>query len=101
MEKQITIMTADSVINKVKNMCDAAMETPHRALNIIGTPLQMLGHYYSEVLERPLNMRQIKALTVVQAAFFVTILPADYPFILRAAACAWFITSLIKCRQVM
>lgn len=94
MEKQM-ILTTDAGTRK------RASEIIRKAVKKLDAPLIMLGKYYSYVLEHEVDMRQTKVLTEVQAAFFLFIMPADYSLLLRAAACAWFIVTLRRCRRLL
>lgn len=101
MGKQITLLAVDGTANKVNNLANMATEAIHRITDLGEIPLLWLNHYYSTVLERPINKRQTKALTMAQLAFFATVMPVEYPVLLRVATCIWFITSLLKCRRIM
>lgn len=83
--------------SNVKNVS----ETIKKVLFVLNMPLRWLSKYYSSVLEREVNMRQTKALTEAQLAFFALVMPADYSLLLRIAACIWFVLVLRRCRNLM
>ena len=58
-----------------------------------------LCKYYSDVLERDLNLRQTWLLVNAQLAFACAVLPAESPLLLRAACCGWFLHAVLKCRE--
>lgn len=101
MEKQIVLTTGNGTAARVNNTLNTLTETAQRICTKASAPLQWLRGYYSTVLEQPVSMRQTKALTAAQLAFLVTVMPADYPLLMRLAACAWFVASILKCRRVM
>lgn len=94
MEKQI-ILTADT------NPWKKASTLIRKAAGRLNAPVQIMGRYYAHVLEREISLRQAKALTEAQLAFFATVMPADFSVMLRAAACAWFVMSIRKCRSLL
>lgn len=94
MEKQISL-------GQTATTCGKTTSLVKKAANMLNTPLRLLGRYYSHVIERDLDMRQTKAITEVQIAFFATVLPAEMPILLHLAACVWFIMSLKKCRSLL
>ncbi len=94
MEKQIALGQAPTANGKTSNLIK-------KAAHMFGAPLRILGKYYSLVLERNIDMRQTKAITEAQIAFFATVIPADMHVLLHVAACAWFIMSLRKCRSLL
>lgn len=94
MEKQITLEQAGTACGKINSMIK-------KATSMLNAPLRLLGRYYSYVIERNLDMRQTKAITEAQMAFFATILPVEMPILLHLAACMWFIMSLKKCRSLL
>lgn len=101
MANQILLSTNGNVTNKVNNMGEMADETLRFMSGTLDKPFRLLRDYYAKVLEHPVSHRQARALTMAQVAFFATVLPADYPLSLRFAACAWFIVSLHKCKQIV
>jgi len=101
MEKQITLLNSDGMAGKPWNLYCAIDNVAQSARGKLGAPLRWLRCYYSKVLERPVSMAQARMLTRAQAAFFLAVLPADYPVLLRIAACAWFIASLLRCRKTL
>lgn len=94
MEKQITLEQAGTACGNINSMIK-------KATSMLNAPLRLLGRYYSYVIERNLDMRQTKAITEAQMAFFATILPVEMPILLHLAACTWFIMSLKKCRSLL
>lgn len=101
MEKQMTLSTNSNTMNKLNGIAFGAVSMADAARNALSAPLRLLGRYYSAVLERPVSMAATKALTTTQLAFFLTVLPADYSLVLRFAACAWFVKSLLRCRKML
>lgn len=93
MEKQITLSANTNIMKK-------ASELTRRAIELATMPQRLLRSYYSYVLEHEVSRRQASAITEAQVAFFAFIMPADYPLILRAAACAWLIVSLRKVQRL-
>lgn len=89
MERQITITTGN------KNVCGIT----NKFMGMINLATEGIRKYYSQVLERDITTRQTVMLLKAQAAFFTTIMPADYPLMLRAVACAWFILTLRNCKK--
>lgn len=94
MEKQITLEQAGTASGRINTLVK-------KAAYMLSAPLRILGRYYSLVLERDVDMRQTKAITEAQLAFFATVLPAEMPILLHVAACIWFIMSLRKCRSLI
>jgi len=94
MEKQMTLMADATAPNKIA-------ETMRRTVEWAATPLRLMRSYYSMVLEREVSQCQANAITEAQVAFFAFVLPADYPLLLRAVACAWFLTSVCKVKRMM
>lgn len=76
MEKQITLEQAGTACGKINSMIK-------KATSMLNAPLRLLGRYYSYVIERDLDMRQTKAITEAQMAFFATILPVEMPILLH------------------
>ena len=70
MEKQITLEQAGTACGKINSMIK-------KTTSMLNAPLRLLGRYYSYVIERNLDMRQTKAITEAQMAFFATILPVE------------------------
>ncbi len=64
-------------------------------------PLQALCRYYSNVLERRLDLRQTWLLLHAQIAFFFAVLPVDGPLAVRALCCVWFALSVVSCRKAL
>lgn len=101
MEKQITLSTSNNMMNKFNDMVCCVTGMADAVRYALAAPLRLLGRYYSAVLEQPIDMRISAALTTTQLAFFLTIMPADYPLAVRCVACAWFVASLRKCRKML
>lgn len=101
MEKQIILTDNSGMTARMSGIVNMAAEAAQRLDALAGAPLRWLGGYYSMVLERPVSLRQTRLLNTVQLTFFATVLPADYPLLLRCAACVWFIASLLRCRKEM
>ena len=72
-----------------------------RFVEITKRPACMLNQYYSQMLEKDLNMNQTWALIEAQTAFFLGVLPVGYAFTLRAAALIWLILAVRKCRRLL
>ena len=64
-------------------------------------PIQLLTLYYNKVLDRQLDMRQMRSLINAQLAFFMTVFPADCPLLLRMVCGCWLITALLKCKEIL
>ncbi len=94
MERQIVLSTDTTTMKKVADM-------KKKTINMLNTPLKIMGDYYSHVLERPINIIQTKAITEAQIAFLATIMPLDYNLALRSLACAWLIIALRKCKRLL
>lgn len=94
MEKQIAL-------GQTANTCSKLEALVKKATLMAAAPLRLLRKYYSMVLEREVDMRQTKAITEAQLAFFATVIPAEMHILLHIAACAWFLISLKKCRSLM
>ena len=62
----------------------------------LAAPQRMLRRYYAYVLGEEVSKERARAMTEAQAAFFAVTLPADYPLVLRALACAWFVVAIRK-----
>lgn len=65
----------------------------------VKAPVEMLRSYYSQTLERELNMRQTWLLLNAQAAFLCAVFPVESPILLRAACCVWFLHAVLKCKR--
>ncbi len=94
MVKQLVLTTETTTLKKVADM-------KKKAINMLNTPLKIMGDYYSHVLERPISIMQTKVITETQIAFLATILPLDYNLALRSLACAWLIITLKKCKRLL
>ncbi|MCR5131149.1 MAG: ATP-binding protein [Prevotella sp.] len=90
MNKEMTIRTNVSKPNFVQ-----------MAAKAVRMPVEMLCKYYSDVLERELNLRQTWLLINAQLAFTFAVLPFESPLFLRAAACIWFLHAVLKCREAL
>lgn len=93
MEKQMTL-TANP------DTCKKNLHIVRKTANMLNAPIRLMGRYYSHVLGTEINLRQARAMTEAQLAFFATVMPADFSVLLRAAACAWFILSIKKCQSL-
>lgn len=111
MEKQI-ILTANTVNasapKKASDMVQAVIKgslakRARRAFRgmaaLAGMTSSLLKDYYSAVLEREVSRDECNAITRTVVSFMAFVLPADYPLLLRAAACAWFLLSLRRMRR--
>ena len=103
MEKNITFTaaqqpTAFNVRNLVATLV-AALPSPR--IRLWGTGgIEWLSHYYSTVLERPVSKRLTWALLEAQTAFFLGIVPAAVPMIVRLIALGWFFVAVKRCRRL-
>lgn len=86
MEKQITLEQAGTACGKINSMIK-------RATSMLNAPLRLLGRYYSYVIERNLDMRQTKAITEAQMAFFAPYFRLRCPY-----CCIWQPASGLSCR---
>lgn len=64
----------------------------------LSLPQEWLRKYYSYVLNEDVSRTRAKAMTEAQMAFFATVMPMDYPVIIRLVACVWFVMALRKLR---
>ncbi|MBR1688813.1 MAG: hypothetical protein IJ710_09875 [Prevotella sp.] len=69
------------------------------AAYLIRLPLVRLSNYYSQLLERRINIRQTLALVNAQVAFFLAVFPMESPIFIRFACLAWLVSALLKCKK--
>ncbi len=67
----------------------------------VGCRVKELRRYYSDILERDIDNRQMAHLLHAQVAFLFAAFPIDGPLLLRAACCGWFAWAVMKCRQAL
>ena len=94
MEKQITVTVSPTADRKITEMVK-------KAANTVKTPLRMLRKYYSSVLGRNVSRAEARAITEAQIAFFITVMPADLPIIIRLAACAWLVAKVKRIKSYL
>ena len=94
MEKQITLTDGNAGIAR---KCAEVLKI---AVCLMRYPQRLLRRYYSKVLEREVGAAEARCITGAQLSFFAVVLPADYPLIMRLAACAWFVATLLKAKNV-
>lgn len=61
--------------------------------------LAPLAGYYSQVLGTKVSLRHTLLLLNAQAAFLLTVFPADLPLLLRFVSLGWLVSALLKCRD--
>ena len=69
--------------------------------NIVLAPMYWLRRYYSDVLDKQLDMRQTWLLLNAQTAFAMTFFPAEASLTARVACCAWLASAVMKCRKAL
>lgn len=90
--------------NKMTLTANAAetMNMSDRTAKIVSTIRRFvapLARYYSRVLDTEVSTRQTLLLVNAQAAFFMTVFPADCHLLLRLGCLAWLISAVMKCRD--
>ena len=89
MEKNITIINHTLVLNTIANLIVARLTSY----------VEVLRKYYSNVLERDIDMRQTWLLVNAQLAFVFAAFPVSGPILLRAACCLWFLHAVLLCKR--
>lgn len=89
-----------------KNMTlqNSGLQTAHliqHLKNMACAPLDALGNYYSDILERPVGRRHTALLLNAQVAFLLAVFPTDGPLLLRAVCCGWFAHAVLQCRNAL
>lgn len=69
--------------------------------HLVLAPMYWLRRYYSDVLDKQLDMRQTWLLLNAQAAFAMTFFPAEASLTARVACCAWLASAVMKCRKAL
>lgn len=69
--------------------------------NTIRKPVELLSQYYSQVLDRPVDLRQTWLLLNAQAAFLFAAFPVEGPMLLRVACCGWLLHAVQLCRKAL
>lgn len=77
------------------NMSDGTAKVASTVRRIIAP----LARYYSHVLGTEISMRQTLLLVNAQAAFFITVFPADCHLLVRLGCLAWLVSAVMKCRD--
>lgn len=67
--------------------------------SIVSCILIAIANYYSNILEQTVTVSQTKSLINAQCAFFALIMPMDLGMLYRAVALAWFVISVVQCKQ--
>lgn len=68
-------------------------------INILKAPFFMLRDYYSGIIGKKLSNGQTWQLIEVQAAFFLTVFPAECNLLVRVLLMVWFINSILRLRN--
>ena len=89
MEKNITIINHTLVLNTIANLIVARLTSY----------VEVLRKYYSNVLERDIDMRQTWLLVNAQLAFVFAAFPVSGPILLRTACCLWFLHAVLLCKR--
>ena len=63
--------------------------------------LSRLTRYYAQVLDRPLDNRHTLALLEAQAAFFLGMMPAYCPLLIRVALLVWATLAVVRCKRLL
>lgn len=91
-----------------KNMTISMRVNEGSAFSLVSKAVETLNHsvepvrkYYSDVLERPVDRRQMWHLLHAQVAFMMVAFPVECPLLLRAVFAAWFVVSVKMCRQAL
>ena len=89
MEKEITLSNSrlslqDTIANILKLLC---------------RPAEWLRHYFSQVLEREVTMRQTLAIVNSQLSGTLTVFCSFDSILLHFAVAAWFIYALVCCAK--
>jgi hypothetical protein len=92
------IMNNETTIFAREQKTDAMLNMVATVLN---QPLKQLTLYYNKVLDRELNIRQTLHLLNAQAAFVMTIMPADAPWLVRLLCAFWLVKALLGCKKVL
>ena len=84
---------------------EMTLNAPKRRLSqLLSLPLSLLkwlSTYYSQVLERPVSIRQTLHLLHVQTAAFLAIFPLGCSVLFRFLCILWLISALLKCRSAL
>lgn len=93
MEKNITLQSSSSLyVQGIQRLAG-------QVLRIANKPIQLLRAYYSDVLDKPISLKQTWLLLNVQAAFVMTGFPMESPFLARVVCFAWFLHAIQLCRR--
>ena len=92
MKSELTINAGRSTAGTEARQAGTARGTARRMLTAVAA-------YYSKALGREVSLRQTLLLANAQAAFFMTVFPADCPLPARAACAVWLVSALLKCRR--
>lgn len=89
MEKNITCRQDSAapsfpLLQQVRNLALRAAEAVRR--------------HYSSTIGQEFTLRQTALIINAQVAFFLTVLPADLPVMLRLLVFGWLIHALLKCK---
>jgi hypothetical protein len=89
-------MNKEIILNNREQKLDQVLT---QVATTINRPLRSVTSYYSEVLNRKLNIHQTIYLLNAQAAFLMTVFPVDCSFVLRLLCACWLVTALLKCKE--
>ncbi|MBQ7472470.1 MAG: ATP-binding protein [Prevotella sp.] len=69
--------------------------------NTVKKPVELLSQYYTQVLDRPVNLRQTWLLLNAQTAFLFAAFPVEGPLLFRIACCGWLLHAVLLCRKAL
>ena len=95
-------MTLTANAAETINMAAETMNMSNGSAKVASTVQRIvapLARYYSRVLDTEVSTRQTLLLVNAQAAFFMTVFPADCHLLLRLGCLAWLISAVMKCRD--
>lgn len=88
-----------------KNIALEPAKTLHSTIqefaNTVRKAVELLSQYYSQVLDRPVDLRQTWLLLNAQAAFLFAAFPVEGPMLLRVACCGWLLHAVQLCRKAL
>lgn len=94
MKKEMTLSSGNTAVVNIQKIVSTVT-------NGARVPIELLRKYYSQILEREIDKRQMLSLINVQVAFFFAAFPSDGPIVLRIVCCGWFLWALLKCKAAL
>ncbi len=64
-------------------------------------PVVILRDFYAECLEEEISISQTCHLIEAQAAFLLTIIPADISLVARLLLFGWLVSATLRCKKAM